>query len=93
MYPTPHTVVMIFSSRVSSFILPRKAADMYHNCIVGLIKLFVPHTFKDFICAEHTARIGCQQIQNVKLNGRELDALAVTDDLMGNFIDLQSFSE
>ena len=52
---------------------------MYHNGIVGLVDLFIPHLFKDLIRAEHTSGIGGEQVQDIEFNRRQLDFFAVND--------------
>ena len=60
---------------------------MYHNGVVGLIDLLVPDLLKDLIRAEHLARIGSQEIQDVKFNRGQLDFFIVHRYFMIVFID------
>ena len=55
---------------------------MYHDRIVGLIYLFIPHLLEYLVGAEYLARVGSQQVQDIKLNGGELDFLIVHDYFM-----------
>ena len=43
-----------------------KRQDMYHNRVVRLIEFFMPDALENFVCTEHAARVGGQQIQNIK---------------------------
>ena len=56
---------------------------MNHHRIVGFINLFMPHLFKNFICAEHLSGIGCQKMQDIKFYGRKFDTFPVHKHLMG----------
>ena len=63
---------------------------MYHNRVVRLIEFFMPDALENFVCTEHTARVGGQQIQNIKFNRCQLDAFSVADNLMGYLVDFQT---
>ena len=51
---------------------------MYHDGIVCLVYFFVPHFLKDFIRAEHAARIRREKVQDIELDRSQLDLLPVT---------------
>ena len=63
---------------------------MYHNRVICLVDFLIPHLLKDFIGAEDPPRIGCQQIQDVKFDRRQLDLLAVHRHFMIIFVDRES---
>ena len=63
---------------------------MYHDRIIGLVYLLIPYLFKDLVGAEHPAWIGGQEIKDIELDGRQLDLLAVDNDLVVIFIDGES---
>ena len=50
---------------------------MYHNRVVRLIEFFMPDALENFVCTEHAARVGGQQIQNIKFDRCQLDAFSV----------------
>ena len=60
---------------------------MYHNSVVGFIDLLIPDLLKDFIRAEHLARVGGQKIKDVKLDRGQLDFFIVHRHLVVVFID------
>ena len=60
---------------------------MYHDRVVGLINLLIPHTFKNLIRAEYLTRIGSQKIQDVKFNGGELNLLIIHHHLVIVLVD------
>ena len=55
---------------------------MYHDRVVGLIYLFIPHPLEYLVGAEYLARVGSQQVQDIELNGCELDFLIVHNHFM-----------
>ena len=63
---------------------------MYHDGIVCLVYFFVPHLLKDFIRAEHAARIRREKVQDIELDRSQLDLLPVHDDLVVVFVDRES---
>ena len=63
---------------------------MYHDRVVGLIYLFVPHLLEYLIRAEHAARIGRQKIEDIEFDGRQLDLFPVNGHFMVVFVDNQS---
>ena len=65
---------------------------MYHNRVVRLIEFFMPDALENFVCTEHAARVGGQQIQNIKFDRCQLDAFSVADNLMGYLVDFQMLS-
>ena len=75
--------VMLFNGFRSN----AETTDMYHNGVVGLIDLLVPDLLKDLIRAEHLARIGSQEIQDVKFNRGQLDFFIVHRYFMIVFVD------
>ena len=68
-YP-PHCGDNLVLPRVFLHLAPQ-TPDMYHDRIVGLIYLFVPHLLEYLIRAEHAARIGRQKIEDIEFDGRQ----------------------
>ena len=64
-----------------------QSPDMYHDGVVCLVYFLVPYLLKDLVGAEHPAGIRCQKVQDIELDGRQLDLLAVDNDLVVIFID------
>ena len=60
---------------------------MYHDGVVCLVYFLVPYLLKDLVGAEYPAGIRCQKVQDIELDGRQLDLLAVDNDLVVIFID------
>ena len=60
---------------------------MYHDGVVCLVYFLVPYLLKDLVGAEHPAGIRCQKVQDIELDGRQLDLLSVDNDLVVIFID------
>ena len=52
-----------------------------------LVYFLVPYLLKDLVGAEHPAGIRCQKVQDIELDGRQLDLLSVDNDLVVIFID------
>ena len=59
---------------------------MYHHRIVRFVYLFVPHLLKNLVCTEYPPGIRSQQVQDIKLDRRELDLLSIDDDLVIVFL-------
>ena len=58
---------------------------MYHNRVVRLIEFFMPDALENFVCTEHAARVGGQQIQNIKeIMERERIAEHTKNDLVSS---------
>ena len=55
-----------------------------------LVYFFVPHLLKDFIRAEHAARIRREKVQDIELDQSQLDLLPYTMTLWFVFVDRES---
>ena len=88
LYPTPPHCGDDLVLTLVFLHLTAKATNMYHNGVVGLIDLLIPDLLKDFIRAEHLARVGGQKIKDVKLDrGSASDFFIVHRHLVIVFID------
>ena len=72
---------------ITGFRSNAETTDMYHNGVVCLVHLLIPDLLKDFIRAEHLARVGGQKIKDVKLDRGQLDFFIVHRHLVVVFID------
>ena len=58
---------------------------MYHDGVVCLVYFLVPYLLKDLVGAEHPAGIRCQKVQDIELDGRQLDLLSVSSSGLNGF--------
>ena len=83
MYPTPRTVLIRSSSRRVVCELPAHLADVDVDAAVERIERAAEHALADVLARDHAPRGGEQHVQQIELDGRQIDERVVSDALCG----------